>query len=345
MLRYGFFSNAQLGPDGVPTGPAEGDPDLHVVGIGVFNDDVVEDDVDQNPQGPDDARPDPPDTRLLRRLRLERAAAPAAVQAGGRAVEREYLALLPPGDPYFFHVTSVVEAEAEQALRPESVALGVFGIIAALTALIIGTLAISRQSQLDTGDRVIMRALGAGPVSTAADGLIGTLLAVVVGSLGAAAVALALSPIRFGPVRGLEPGGLSADWLAIGLGVLGSHRRSWEASPSSVAALGGPHRIGVRAGQHARRYAGGARHHPHLPVVGTRRHGHPLRTLFGPRGICRSRPVGDRRRGVGGNGGGHGPHLRQQPRHPYLPSPSLRVELELHDGVERGIRRHIPMSS
>ena len=65
-----------------------------------------------------------------------------------------------------------------------------------------------------------MRSLGASPALTAADGLIGAGLAIVAGSLAAGGVAVALSPIRFGPVRALEPGGVSFDWTVIGLGVL-----------------------------------------------------------------------------------------------------------------------------
>lgn len=47
-------------------------------------------------------------------------------------VESEYLHRLPAGTPYFFHVTSVIENEAQQAVKPESIALGVFGAIAGL---------------------------------------------------------------------------------------------------------------------------------------------------------------------------------------------------------------------
>ncbi len=219
VLHYGFFSNAQLGGSSVPTTPAYKVINLHVVGIGVLNNDVVEDDVDQIPQ----MVMTPALTQQLLGCCISYAWSGLQLRGGAGAVgavEREYLALLPPGDPYYFHVTSVVEAQAEQAIKPESVALAVFGCIAALTALLIAGLALSRQFQLDTQDRQIMRSLGAGPAVTTADGLVGAMLAIVVGSLAAGAVAVALSPIRFGPVRALEPGGVSFDWTVIGLGVL-----------------------------------------------------------------------------------------------------------------------------
>ena len=47
-----------------------------------------------------------------------------------------------------------------------------------------------------------MRALGAGPRATSTDGLVGVLLAVVVGALVAAAVAVGLSPLApLGPLQ------------------------------------------------------------------------------------------------------------------------------------------------
>ena len=53
------------------------------------------------------------------------------------AVEREIIAALPPGTTYDFHVNSAVAAEVNRSLEPESISLGVFGLIAGLAALII----------------------------------------------------------------------------------------------------------------------------------------------------------------------------------------------------------------
>ncbi len=87
-------------------------------------------------------------------------------------------------------------ATAERAIRPEAIALGVFGGIAALAAILIAAQVIGRQLRLGADDAGAIRALGAGPVMTAADGLVGVLGAVVLGSLLAFAVAVALLPSR-----------------------------------------------------------------------------------------------------------------------------------------------------
>ena len=98
-----------------------------------------------------------------------------------------------------------------------------FGIIAALAALIIGAQSISRQLRAATDDADILRALGAGPAATTADSVLGILAAVVAGALLAVAVAIGLSPFSlFGPVRQVQPGrGIYLDWAVLGLGALG----------------------------------------------------------------------------------------------------------------------------
>ncbi len=118
--------------------------------------------------------------------------------------------------------TSAIEAEAQQAIRPEAIALAVFGVIALLAALIIGTQAISRQLYVAAGETAVLRALGAAPAATMADGLLGVTAAAVTGALLAAAVAVALSPLTlFGPVAAVEPApGIDADWTVLGLGML-----------------------------------------------------------------------------------------------------------------------------
>jgi hypothetical protein len=119
--------------------------------------------------------------------------------------------------------TGAIEAEAQSAIHPEAIALGVFGIIAALAALIIGAQSVSRQLRAAADDADILRALGAGPAATTADGVLGILAAVVAGALLAVAVAIGLSPFSlFGPVRQVEPGrGIYLDAAVLGLGALG----------------------------------------------------------------------------------------------------------------------------
>ncbi len=57
--------------------------------------------------------------------------------------------------------TAEAEAKASRAVKPQGIALGVFGGIAGLVALIVASQVIGRQLRLDADDRRTMRALGA----------------------------------------------------------------------------------------------------------------------------------------------------------------------------------------
>ncbi len=157
--------------------------DLTVVGIGVFNTQVVQDDIDADRTG-----------FLLGTPALGREFA-SCCAAGGyiglrltggsrddMAVQREYENLENTSTFYSHgggdllqvlqvYNTSAIETEAQRAIRPEAIALGVFGVIAGLTALLIGAQSISRRLQAGSGDTEVLRGLGAGPSATTADGL------------------------------------------------------------------------------------------------------------------------------------------------------------------------------
>jgi MacB-like periplasmic core domain/FtsX-like permease family len=139
------------------------------------------------------------------------------------AVQRELVQMLPSGLTYTFHITSRVVSEVELAVKPESVALGAFGGIAALVALVLGIQAVARQLRLGSEDRQVMRALGATPAAAGGDGLPGVLGSVVLGGLLAAAVAVGLSPLTpLGPVRPVCPdGGVAFDWTVLLVGTAG----------------------------------------------------------------------------------------------------------------------------
>jgi hypothetical protein len=102
------------------------------------------------------------------------------------------------------------------------VALGVFGLIVALVALLISCQLIGRQLRLGAEERDVLRALGTGPAGTTVDGMIGIVLAIVAGSMLAGVVAYALSPLMpIGPIHPVYPTpGLAFDATVIGLGVL-----------------------------------------------------------------------------------------------------------------------------
>ena len=125
-------------------------------------------------------------------------------------VESELRAVLPKGVPFTYVQATDVLARAERTLKPESIALGVFGGIAGLAALLIAGQVIGRRIRLNTDDLDVLRALGADPTMTIGDGLIGTLGAVLLGTLLAGLVAVGLSPLGpLGPIGSLVPVGVS----------------------------------------------------------------------------------------------------------------------------------------
>jgi len=142
---------------------------------------------------------------------------PNAVAAVGRELAKTLPKAAPP--PV---TTAETVAKAERAIKPESIALGAFGGIAALAALLIAAQVIGRQIRLGTEDLRTMRALGAGPSMTSTDGLIGVLGSILLGSLLAFGVAVGLSPLApLGPVRPFDPtSGVSLDLTVLGFGVL-----------------------------------------------------------------------------------------------------------------------------
>ncbi len=199
---------------------------LTVVGIGVLGIQLVHDDIDTNRAGFLVGTP-----ALLREY--ESCCATNSydglqLDAGSRAdakVLQEYERVIDiPATSYgqlVVYQTSAIEAEAQQAIRPEAVALAVFGVIALLAALIIGTQAISRQLYAWAGEAEVLRSLGAAPAGIMADGLLGVVAAAAAGAVLAAAVAVGLSPLTlFGPVRTVEPTpGIDVDWTVLGPGM------------------------------------------------------------------------------------------------------------------------------
>ena len=192
---------------------------LTITGIGVFTDEVVQDDIDRINR----ILATPALTRQelrccaaylwtgLRLARGDRDVAP---------VQREFGKLLPPGTQGVFRVTSVVEGQGERAVRPESVAAGTLGLIAALTALVLASQSIRRTILNGRDERGILRAVGASPFALVLDACIGIMCAIAVGALLAIAVAVAASPLApLGQLHRFEPDpGVSLDWTVLGAG-------------------------------------------------------------------------------------------------------------------------------
>lgn len=225
VIPVGFYTNAQ---ERLPDfGKASIRPYLRlsvrVVGKAVFSRELVQDDVDAGLDG--GLLFTPALTRQLTRCCVSFTETAVRLDDGARdvaAAEAGIERVLPRGFPVVFYVASLTEAKAERALRPESIALGVFGGIAALATLLIAGQVIGRQLRLGAGDLEVLRALGAGPAVTVSDQLPGLLTAVGAGSLLAAAVAAGLSPLApIGLVRPVYPDpGIAFDWTVLGLGVL-----------------------------------------------------------------------------------------------------------------------------
>ncbi|MGC1419183.1 MAG: FtsX-like permease family protein [Acidimicrobiales bacterium] len=172
-------------------------------------------------------------------------------------VESEITRILPRGLPRRLGASaSTVEATAQGVIGPEAIALGIFGLIVALVALIIAGQLLGRQLRSTSNELDSMRALGASPAMTSADGLLGVVGAVILGSLLAGLVAFLLSPLTpIGPVRPVYPSpGFAFDGLVLGCGVA-----VLIVALSGLAILIGyrraPHRVARRA---LRRDAGGS---------------------------------------------------------------------------------------
>jgi len=224
---------------------------LKVVGIGLLNREVVQ---DQIAKFPTYIVATPALTRLVAGdgsifylgVQLRHGAADVG------AVERRWNST----ERYFtdFQVSSQLQAAADQSIRPEALALGVFGAVAGLAALLLGLQLVARQLSRREHDLAVMRAVGADPATTTLDGLAGILGSVLAGAAVAVGVALGLSSLfPIGPVRPVYPDrGVNADWTVLGVGfavlflVIG-------AGAVALAFLAAPHRAQRRARSFARR--------------------------------------------------------------------------------------------
>jgi len=196
--------------------------ELTVVGIGLFPDEVVQDDTDRSGR----ILLTPAFTERERRwvsygwtgVSLKR-------EAGSvERFKRDYMATLPSGaQGTSFRERADVVARTQEAIRPLAVALAAFGAMAAIaTSLLVGQ-ALVRLLRSDREDLVTIRSMGGGPRTIAALLLPGVGVSVGAGGLGAVAVAVALSPLTpIGPLRRVEADpGVAFDWTVLLLGAAG----------------------------------------------------------------------------------------------------------------------------
>lgn len=139
-------------------------------------------------------------------------------------------------------------AAVEQSIRPEAVALAIFALVLAITAVLIVGQAAVRLLITGSSDNPTLVALGMTRGQLAAAGLAEVGTAAAAGALAALGVAVAASPLMpIGAARLAEPDpGISADWVVLGIGavaimVLLLTRVAWPAWRfASVSAGGAP---------------------------------------------------------------------------------------------------------
>jgi hypothetical protein len=222
-VTFGVFTNHQTQLPGIGTTAVQPHGRVTAKLVGIFEQpqQLVEDDVDRSSGN---VAFTPAFTHRYLKCCADFTETSVGVSGGPGAVAKvqgQILQIAPKGSPPF-SLTSAVIAKAERAIKPESIAIGAFGGIVALAALLIAAQLIGRQLRLGASETATMRALGADPAMTAADGLLGILGAVVIGSILAALVAVALSPLSpLGPVRPVYPTpGVSFDWTVLVAGAV-----------------------------------------------------------------------------------------------------------------------------
>ena len=226
QVPIGFYTDAQAGSPGY--GTARVRPvvriEARITGLVEFNDELVQDDTDR-PQG--DLLFTPALTKTLLAAGTSSGISWYGLKLDGGAgsipaVEREADARLGAGGAAWFRVASADEAQVQSSIEPDWIALAAFAVIAFAVTLLVGAQAIARQVRAGDADRMVLRALGAGPAMVAADSLLGLLGAVTAGALLAVAVAVAFSPVApIGPVRPVYPAPeVAFDWAVLSGGFL-----------------------------------------------------------------------------------------------------------------------------
>jgi hypothetical protein len=220
VVRFPFYSDAQK------ASPVNSPPrwvTVTIVGEVVSSQDVIESDIAALNSAAVIFSP-----ALTRELETQYATGTETYlqTASGDRTAKRVLAEVDAIDPVATHFPSEITTSfvpvAQQAITPEAVALGVFGGIAGLSALLIAGLMIGREVRSRGDDLDSMRALGADRLMLLADEVVGLLGALLVGALLAVAIAVSLSPLApLGPVRPVYPErGIAFDWTVLGVGFL-----------------------------------------------------------------------------------------------------------------------------
>jgi hypothetical protein len=116
--------------------------------------------------------------------------------------------------------SDVIRNQVQQAIRPETVALSVFGAIAALAMLVLVVQGLAQMIGRSAPDIAVLRALGASRGQAALAAALPGVIPVLGGVALAVTGAVAISPLApVGPVRRFDPDrGIRADGLVLGAG-------------------------------------------------------------------------------------------------------------------------------
>ncbi len=221
VLRLGVFDDDDVRSEPDPTKIR---PKVvqrtRIVGIGLFPEEVVQDEADSSPL-------------VLLTPAFERKADRWATyywsglilrngDADVEGYQDAYRKLLPPGFPEFFRVTSGITYHAQQAIRPLSIALALFGVAAFAAGLVLTVLGIGREVGAVASERRTLRSVGFDRRQLILATAAGPMVASVAGAVGAVVAAVALSPtMPLGPVRAVEVDkGVSIDATVLLLGPL-----------------------------------------------------------------------------------------------------------------------------
>jgi hypothetical protein len=174
-VPLGMFTNDQASQPGYQSGtltPVDTQT-VTIVGIAVFNDAVVQDDTERSPTY---VVLTPALMARLTKCCVGLAFVGLQLDGGTLAVNGvvdELENALSAGGGFYLRVSSTTQAKAERAIRPESIALAVFGLIAVLAAMVIAAQLITRELRDQATEFDALRALGAGRAATGLGGVLG----------------------------------------------------------------------------------------------------------------------------------------------------------------------------
>ncbi|HZB72064.1 MAG TPA: hypothetical protein VE395_08005, partial [Acidimicrobiales bacterium] len=169
-----FFTDEQVeNPELDPaTEPSAVHAEVRITGVGLFPDEVAQDESDEQPRivfTPALTRPNLDVAAYdWQGLRLEHGAedVPAVREAYGRILTAEARRIgqeIEPGYTGNVQETSDLADRVQRAVRPHAVALGLFAAATGLAALVLGAQAVTRQVRGTEDEQRVLSAIGVGP--------------------------------------------------------------------------------------------------------------------------------------------------------------------------------------